>query len=54
MLSISSFLDPKFSKSLNCQEAYSTWDLLAAKYQFKEKLHFWRNFTHDEDLMFIK
>ncbi|MDD2233585.1 MAG: hypothetical protein PHZ11_00810 [Desulfitobacteriaceae bacterium] len=49
MLSLSSFLSPNRSDGLNCQEAYSTWDLLAAKYQFAEKLHFWQNFAHDRD-----
>jgi hypothetical protein len=35
---------------LNCQEVYSLWDILSAKYQFLENLHIWRNFAHDMDL----
>lgn len=41
------------SSSVNCQEAYNTWDLLASKYQFLEKLHIWQNYAHDNDLKVI-
>ncbi len=35
---------------INCQEAYSIWDILSAKYQFLEKLEMWQNFAHDKSL----
>lgn len=44
---------PKNLSYVNCQEAYSIWDLLTAKYQFVEKLHIWQNFTHDMDLKYL-
>lgn len=51
MLSIKSILSPNPTDGINCQEVYSLWDLLASKYQFREKLHFWKNFAHDNDLV---
>lgn len=50
---IFNLLSKKGQSYVNCQEAYSTWDLLTAKYQFLEKLHIWQNFAHDIDLKYL-
>ncbi len=47
------FSGSKNANTINCQEAYGIWDLLSANYQFLEKLHVWRNFAHDKDLLLI-